>query len=248
MRGGDGSSVQIGHFGNPNLTRGISISYEIIAPPDAQMRSETSSGEQTIEGIQGPLDASSGSGNLQISHINGDTHVSSGSGDVSLRDIRGSVHVKAGTGTIRAATINRAKPSSSKKKFALTLTDNPGQTVAVLLADSLNAGMEIITGSGDVEVDDLAGSLEVTTGSGAIRVSGNPTADWHLDTGSGMVRMQVPESANFALAAHTSSGSIETADTIAIRGDRSPHDLRGQVGKGGPTVELKTGSGNIEIE
>jgi DUF4097 and DUF4098 domain-containing protein YvlB len=108
--------------------------------------------------------------------------------------------------------------------------------------------MEIITGSGDVNVENLEGGLQVTTGSGNIRASGKPASDWRLDTGTGAVRVQFAEDANLALIAHTSSGTIEGNDSITVQGTRSPHELRGRLGKGGPTVDLKTASGNIEIQ
>lgn len=179
-------------------------------------------------------------------HIGGDTHASSGSGEINVRDIRGSLNVRAGTGTIRAANINGSR-KSQEHKVSLTLADSPAETLTVLLRDR-SVKTEIVTGSGDVEIDDVVGGLQVMSGSGAIRVSGNPSADWQLETGSGTVRIMVAESANFALLAHTSSGTIEAHDRIATRDELGPHDFRAKVGKGGPTVNLKTASGNIEIE
>lgn len=242
-----GGSIRIGHFSDPNLIRDISISYDLTVPADAQLHTETSSGDLTVEGIQGPLDASSGSGNLEISHVGGDTHASSGSGDINLRDIHGLVYVRAGTGEVRASTINSSSVLQNRK-VSLTLKDDPGEALTVLLADRHDVNTEIISGSGDVELDDIAGGLQVATGSGTIQVAGNPSADWRLETGSGMVRIQVPESANFALAAHTGSGNIEAHNEVAVAGERGTRELRRQIGKGGPTVILKTGSGNIEIE
>jgi len=243
LRQGDGS-VQIGHFASRNLTRNISMSYEIVVPVDAQLRSETGSGDQTVDGVKGPIEVTSGTGNLHVSHITGDTTLETGSGDIDLRDIRGKVHAKTGTGAIRAASIGNRRSRSTVARVIDTSSSDP----ITFVLTSLSPDLDILTGSGDVEVDDFTGALQLTTGSGSIRISGVPTSDWHVDTGTGTVRVQLPQSPNNDLQAHTSSGNIETQIPISTQGDQSAHDLHGRIGKGGPTVDIKTASGNIEIE
>jgi len=116
-------------------------------------------------------------------------------------------------------------------------------------AQASGGDMEIITGSGNVAVENLEGGLQVTSGSGNIRAFGKPVSDWQLDTGAGRVRVIFPADSNLALIAHTSSGTIiKNDDAMVVRGTRKPHALRGQVGEGGPSVNLKTASGDIEIE
>src|SRR5277367_1093232 len=94
-RDSKGHSVRIGHVADPNLVRNVSITYEIVVPAETQLRSETGTGDQTIEGIEGPVQATSGSGKLHVWHIGRDANVDTGSGDIDLRDVRGRVHAKA---------------------------------------------------------------------------------------------------------------------------------------------------------
>jgi Putative adhesin len=249
LRASDGHSLRIGHFDNEDISRGISITYEIVVPADAQLRSETGSGDQTVEGIRGSVDATSGSGNLHLWHIAKDIHADTGSGDIDLRDIHGKVHAKAGTGTIRAAEIVRDRPASPHATFSMLSPPTSQQSMTVRVVTDLDdVEMEVITGSGDVEVEGLEGGLQVTTGSGNIRVSGKPASGWTLDTGAGTVRVLFALGANLALEAHTSSGMIRTQDSVTVHGKSTPHELRGQVGEGGPSVYIKTASGDIAIE
>jgi DUF4097 and DUF4098 domain-containing protein YvlB len=213
-----GHNARIGHFADPNLVRNVSITYEIVVPAETQLHSETGTGDQTVEGIRGPVDAGSGSGKLHIWHVGNDTHVSTGSGEIDLRDVNGEVRAKAGTGPIYASDIRA------------------------------DVTMGIITGSGDVDVENQRGGLQVTSGSGNIRATGNPASDWQLDTGAGTVRVQFSVGANVTLIAHTSSGIIESTDAVTVQGNKNPHDLYGQIGRGGATVDLRTASGNIEIK
>jgi DUF4097 and DUF4098 domain-containing protein YvlB len=243
-----GHSVRIGHFASPDLARDVSITYEIVVPIETQLHVETSTGNQTVEGVRGPVDATTGSGNLHVWHIGLDTHVDTGSGEIDLRDVHGRVHARAGTGTVRVNGIVGELSQAERQSRAQLLSGRAGQPLVVQITLTSGADTEIITGSGDVDVEDLEGGLQVTTGSGNIRASGRPLSDWHLDTGTGTVRVQFSMPANLALVAHTSAGTIEAHDSITVHGTASPHELRGQVGQGGPTVELKTASGNIEIE
>jgi hypothetical protein len=244
----DGHSVHIGHFDNEDIVRGISVTYEIVVPADAQLRSETGSGDQTVEGIRGSVEATSGSGNLHLWHIAKDIHADTGSGDIDLRDIHGKVHAKAGTGTIRAAEIVRDRPASKPASFMLSPSTSQQSMTVRVITDSSDVEMEVITGSGDVEVEGLEGGLQVTTGSGNIRVSGKPASDWTLDTGTGTVRVLFAPGANLALEAHTSSGTIKTQDSVKVHGKSTHHELRGQVGEGGPSVHIKSASGDIAVE
>jgi hypothetical protein len=246
-RDAGGHSVRIGHFSTPDSAQNVSITYEIVVPADTQLRSETGSGDQTVEGIEGPVDAASGSGKLHVWHIGKDAHIDTGSGDIDLRDVHGKVRAKSGTGTIYASEVVGDLTPSPRLGFAQLFSARSGKPLAVNLSSPNGADMEIITGSGDVQVENLEGGLQVTTGSGDIRASGKPVSDWRLDTGTGAVRVEFPIDANLALVAHTASGTIEGNDSITQQGTRNPHELRGQIGKGGPIVDLKTASGSIEI-
>ena len=62
-----GNDVRIGHIDDSELRHNISISYEVTVPAETQVRIETGSGSQTVEGVRGPLEANAGSGGLKIS-------------------------------------------------------------------------------------------------------------------------------------------------------------------------------------
>ncbi len=242
-----GHNVHIGHFDDPDAVRNISISYEIVVPSDTELRTESGVGDQNIEGIQGPVEASSGSGKLRVWHIAKDVHARTGSGDIDVHDLHGNVQIRAGTGTVSATDIAGSQVPSREMGHIQIADPKTGRTT--IMQAALDAvGVQIITGSGDVDVENLEGGLQVTSGSGNLRAQGKPSADWQLDTGTGTVRVQFPIDANLAIEAHTSSGIIESTDTVVAQGKKNPHELHGQIGKGGPTVDLKTATGDIEIK
>jgi DUF4097 and DUF4098 domain-containing protein YvlB len=230
----NGNTIRVGHIENHDWKNNISISYELVVPVQTKLRSESGSGDQVIAGIAGPADASSGSGRLRLSNIGGETHARTGSGDIELNGIQGAARVVAGSGSIRAIGI----------AGALTASSGSG---SVKFEQTAAGDVEIGTGSGDVEIKGAKGALKVQSGSGSITAQGNPSGDWRLHTGSGDVTVELPQQAAFNLVARTSSGSIDSSREIAVQGKLSPRELQGKVGGGGPTVELSTSSGSIQI-
>ncbi len=230
----NGNTIRVGHIENHDWKNNISISYELVVPVQTKLRSESGSGDQVIAGIAGPADASSGSGRLRLSNMGGETHARTGSGDIELNGIQGAAKVVAGSGSIRAIGI----------AGALTASSGSG---SVKFEQTAAGDVEIGTGSGDVEIKGANGALKVQTGSGSITAQGNPSGDWRLHTGSGDVTVELPQQAAFNLVARTSSGNIDSSREIAVQGKLSPRELQGKAGGGGPTVELSTSSGSIQI-
>ena len=61
-----GNTIHIGEIRDEELRRNVSISYEISTPADTQLKSSTGSGSETLEGVKGPVEASTGSGSIHI--------------------------------------------------------------------------------------------------------------------------------------------------------------------------------------
>ncbi len=100
-----GNDLRIGHIDDPELRRNISISYELVVPPNTRLQSHTGSGNQTVSGLQGRVEVGTGSGSLTISD-NGDmVRADTGSGSIEIDRAKGSVRAKTGSGSIQASGI-----------------------------------------------------------------------------------------------------------------------------------------------
>jgi Toastrack DUF4097 len=235
----EGNYIRIGHIEDPELRRGVSISYEIEAPQQTQLKASSGSGDVTADGFRGPVTASSGSGDVRASDIGDELSASTGSGDVRVDSVRGEVHISTGSGGIQATGI-------AGRFYLSTGSGDVRLTEAADGADS--AGGKVSTGSGSVQVAGVNGSLRIGTGSGDITAQGRATGDWSLGTGSGTVVVRLPAQASFNIDAHTDSGRILTHRSVTVQGTFPKGTLRGVVGRGGPLVKLRTGSGDIQIE
>jgi hypothetical protein len=173
-----GNAIRIGQL-DDSAGRGISISYEIETPSSSKLRSRTGSGSQTVEGIQGPVEARTGSGGIRITDVGDEVRASTGSGGIELDRIKGRVEADTGSGTIRAGSVAEAVSAR---------TGSGG--VNIQLASAGGFDLHARTGSGQVTVNppitmenfsggrrDVRGKirgggplLELSTGSGGVRV------------------------------------------------------------------------------
>jgi hypothetical protein len=62
------------------------------------------------------------------------------------------------------------------------------------------------------------------------------------------VTVQLPHNAGFDLVAHTGSGSIKVDHPLTIQGAINKHTVRGTARGGGPDLDIRTGSGGIQVE
>jgi len=230
-----GNSIRVGHIDDPELRHNVSISYELVVPAQTDLRSHTGSGNQTVDGVHGPLDVSTGSGGLKVYNISDAVRADTGSGDIEITHVKGFVRAKTGSGSIEATDIGGGFEADTGSGHIRLEQTAPGAVRAS-------------TGSGRLELRGVNGSLEAKAGSGTIRADGNPSGAWTVHTGSGSVQLKFPTEAAFDLDAHTSSGSISVDHPVTVQGSIGRKEVRGRVRGGGVPVEIETGSGNIEIE
>ncbi|MGH9405432.1 MAG: DUF4097 family beta strand repeat-containing protein [Terriglobia bacterium] len=230
----DGNFIRIGRIDDPDLRHNISISYEIETPSNTQLKETSGSGNISAEGIQGPVKSVTGSGNVSASNIQSELTANTGSGDIHAETIKGDVHLGTGSGSIDAMGV------------AGSFTINTGSGDITLDENTAGNG-RVSTGSGTVRLRGVNGSLRVGTGSGNIVAQGRAAGDWSLHTGSGNVSVELPADASFTIDAHADSGRIVTRRAVTVQGTMRKGTLQGVVGKGGPLLTLRTGSGDVEI-
>jgi DUF4097 and DUF4098 domain-containing protein YvlB len=201
--------------------RNISIDYEITVPVDATIRSHSGSGNQTIEGTHGNADVQTGSGDVKLSQLTGEIHLQTGSGNVRALEIAGSVRGGAGSGDIEVQEIG-------------------------------SGDIDLHTGSGNVSVRGIQGALRAEAGSGDITAEGTQAGAWEIRTGSGNVHVRLPANAAFDADISTSSGTLDVGApvTMTVQGRvrEGRKHIEGKVRGGGPSLTVRTGSGDIHIE
>ena len=153
-----------------------------------------------------------------------------GSGDLEVDTLGRFLKADTGSGSVRAHGI--AGPAD--------LHTGSGD---IELQQTAPGEVRAQTGSGSIRIQGLSGTLTARTGSGDIEVSGQITGSSTLQSGSGSIRAHLGHDAHLNVDASTGSGSIRIAGLSTS--DR--HHLSAPLNGGGPSVEARTGSGDIEI-
>jgi DUF4097 and DUF4098 domain-containing protein YvlB len=231
----NGNSIHIGKIEDRDLTRNISIDYDVTVPPQTKLTTTSGSGDLSISGLQLPVTAKTGSGNVSVEHITADARVSSGSGDLTINSVKGTLNAETGSGNIRVGEL-------TGDAFVNTGSGD------VQVRQSGGGSVKAQTGSGNIKLQGVKGGLRADAGSGNIQAEGEPTSDWRLSAGSGNITVRVPQQASFNIDAHSSSGTLRINHPYTTQGTVAKNHIQGKVGNGGVLMEVHTGSGDIEVE
>jgi hypothetical protein len=164
------------------------------------------------------LNLHSGSGNVESDQVGRYLSASSGSGNVRARGVHGPADLSSGSGDVE---LEQNGPGDVKAK----------------------------SDSGNIKVHGFNGGIIARTGSGDVEADGKLTAAANLVSGSGNVVMHLTPDAHFNLEASTGSGDIHIGFPGAPeQGENSRHHLTAPINGGGAPLEVRTGSGNVEID
>jgi hypothetical protein len=164
------------------------------------------------------LNLHSGSGDITIDHLGRYLSATSGSGDVRAHGINGPAELGTGSGDIDLEEVG-------------------------------GGDIKAKTGSGNIKVQGLNGGLTARSGSGDIQAEGHLIGAANLASGSGGIKLRLTPDAHFNLEASTGSGDIHVNFPGAPQqSDNSRHHLTAPINGGGPPLEIRTGSGDVEID
>jgi hypothetical protein len=164
------------------------------------------------------LNLRSGSGDIKSEGVGRYLSAATGSGNIHTSGSRGESHVASGSGDI-------------------TVDLNSGSNT------------EARTGSGNIRISGFNGTLSARSGSGDIEASGRLSGPAKISSGSGNVTLHLTPDAHFNLEATTGSGNMNVRYPNAPQqGLLTRHHLTGPINGGGAPLEVRTGSGNVDID
>lgn len=228
-RGGDRTTIRSRGSGTE-----AHADLRILVPAGRSLQVLLGVGSVAAANVEGDLSIDVGAAPVETSTTRGRLHIDTGSGSVAVRDAQGDVLVDTGSGSV-------------------ALTNVRGRDVSV------------DTGSGKVEGSNVtADAILVDTGSGSVSMRGVSSRDVEIDTGSGRVALELLSDVD-RLVLDTGSGSIRVAvpddfggmfeidgSSVSIDVPASLRELErdhaeGTFGDGRGTIEIDTGSGRVEI-
>lgn len=176
-------------------------------------------------------------------------------GDARIREIESNPPVEQSGATVR---IGYFRNLNDRRRYERNLSidyeiEVPRQSQIRAQAGSGQVRVEGVagpvnanTGSGSIHMDAMAGPVDAHTGSGSVRIGQTEAARIKASTGSGGVTVRLPP-AGYDLRASTGSGRITVDAPMTVRGSIDRRNVRGALRGGGVPVELRTGSGSIQV-
>ena len=155
------------------------------------------------------------------------------SGDITIDGVRGPVDCRTDSGDIELSDIDgpvRAEADSGR----IRITRVTGSVYAR-------------TDSGNIEALEVAGPIEARADSGSIRLSQTAPAAVRAQADSGQICVRLAAGCGYNVRARAGSGTVHAPQILRCC-DNAVSEVIGQIGPGGPSVDLVVDSGTIEIE
>jgi DUF4097 and DUF4098 domain-containing protein YvlB len=252
--------VDSSNSGRTNLT--------ITVPKSASVNVTTNHGGLTIAGLNGNVDAQLQHGDMAASAIQGYVHAHiSNSGDFSAHDIQGDVTLEGNGGDLTLSDIHgkvvlqgeytgdtHLERVSQSFHFHSSRTDMdierlPGDLS--LNSDTLHATqvigpVRLATRSKDIELNQVTGETHIQDRNGRVELDMAGSFPVEVKNEKGDVEIALPANANVTVDAHTHNGDIVSDFPLTVNGEEDK-TLAGNIGKGGPKVEVSTEHADLRI-
>jgi DUF4097 and DUF4098 domain-containing protein YvlB len=167
---------------------------------------------------QANVDAHTGDGSISIERVTGTVQLNTGDGSIKVTETAGELRAHTGDGS--------------------------------LALDRVDGRVDADTGDGSVVLNGKLEGVRLKTGDGSVRLradAGSQMAgDWDIHSGDGSVTLELPETFEAELDAHTGDGGVRVRG-ISVKGEVSKNAVRGQLGGGGHLLRVSTGDGAITI-
>ncbi len=204
----------------PTIRGNMGVRFSIRVPRRTVLDQIVSSnGGIRVEDLDGQARLKSSNGQLKITRFKGSLEAETTNGGVDIVDTAGQIRVHTSNGSVRAEI--------AKGSFEATTSNG---SIRANLRDS-DAGRPVVAHSSN-------GSIDLTL---------DKMQDVRAESSNSSVTVRLPANANARLRAHTSNSSITTDFSVSTQGTLSKNRLEGNIGSGGPLLDLSTSNGGIKI-
>jgi hypothetical protein len=180
---------------------------------------QTSNGRIRVDDMNSPVRLRTSNGSIRAGHVEGTFEARTSNGAIEVESVRGDAVMHTSNGHIRAENISgKCEAESSNGPIRITLSES---------------------NTSPVHLDTSNGGIDLTM----IRP---PKADVRAETTNSSITVRLPENTAARVMADGRRNNVSTDFNINSKfGDRDRLD--GQIGAGGPTIDLRTHNGSIRI-
>jgi DUF4097 and DUF4098 domain-containing protein YvlB len=245
------------------------VDLTVELPAGASTVINAGHGDVTIEGLKAASDVTASHGDVKFDDISSNVHARMDHGDISAHEITGDVTVDGRVGDVTLSGI-KGNVNLNGEFFGDTHLEQIGSTVhfhssrtdltipklqgdMTMDSGDLNISqasgpLRIVTRSKDIDLSQIAGDAHVENNNGDVSLTtALPLGNIQISNRTGNISITLPENAAFSINASNADGDLHTDFPLTMTNSGDRKSVQGQVGNGGPNLELTTEHGDLQI-
>jgi hypothetical protein len=249
---------------------GVDVQLVLLVPESVLCTVRNHHGDIAVSGLRRTLEIHQDHGDVALDSLGGAVHLTMDHGDVHARALASDLLVDGRADDITVSDV-KGKTQLHGEFFGDTQVDgvggpvefhsnrtqlDAGRLTGQLSLDGKNlriagaqGGLKITTRSKDVEVTDLSGDAQITDSNSDLSVATRqPLGAMSLENSTGNITLSVPAAANFSIDGSTGKDDeINSEFALTQNAANGGKTVSGQVGQGGPRIEIKTLHGDLTL-
>lgn len=200
----------------------LGVKYVLSVPRKVVLdRIVSSNGGIRVEQLEATAKLRTSNGAVRATAFRGDLDVTTSNGGIDLSEFQGDASLRSSNGAIRADGI--------RGFFEATTSNGP-----------IDARIVEATGTRPIRATSSNGRV-------TLAVESLKNNDIIASTSNSTLTVKLPSSAAARLKASTSNSSIQTEFDVKTQGAISKNRMEGNIGEGGPLLDLHTSNGSIRV-
>ena len=245
------------------------FNLDLQLPRTVALTLSTRIGNIAVTGIKANVDASSTHGDVSAEQIAGDAALHLHNGKLTARNVTGNLTVEGGQDTTIAdiggtVTMTGSFPGEVELShvarpvhFSTPRTDlefakldgDLNMEMDSMRASGVHGPFKLTTRSKTVRLEDVTGDVHIQNTNATVEMSPKaPLGNIDVTNNKGEIDLNLPSGAGFQLDAQSAGGDIENDFDIKVNESGSTTSAQGTVGKGGPTLKLRSDHGSIQVK
>jgi len=172
-------------------------------------------------------------GRVDVEEVAGTVEVRTTGGNIDVDQISGDLELHTTGGTIDATEI-----------VGDTEATTTGGSIRL---EEVTGDVDARTSGGEIRVEEVDGEVDADTTGGSIRVSWTAGPTGELRTTGGSIEVELPEDSGVKLRARSTGGTVDIDDDLQFSGRAERTEADGQLGPGGPSLDLRTTGGSVRV-
>jgi DUF4097 and DUF4098 domain-containing protein YvlB len=245
------------------------FNLDLQLPRTVALAISTRNGNVSVSGMKGNVELASDHGDINADQIIGDASVRLHSGKLVARNITGNVNVEGGRdstiadvggtltmagsfpGEVEMSRIGkRVHFSTSRTNLEFAKLDGDlTMELDSMRGTGVQGPMRMTTRSKTIRLEDLSGDVHIENTNATVELRPKlPLGNLDITNNRGEIDLTLPANAGFQLDAQSNGGDIESDFSVKVDNSGNMASAQATVGRGGPTVRLKSDHGTIQIK